>query len=454
MRPNTGKLKRVMRAAAMRTPQGQRAWDERARAVLPGGVNSPVRAWNGVGGIAVPIASARGAMVTDVSGRDLIDLVGSWGAAIAGHAHPHVINAVTRAAARGLSFGATTKGEVVLAERIRERYAPAERVRLVSTGTEATMTALRLARAATGRDLVIKFAGHYHGHADPFLVAAGSGLATAGAPDSAGVTAATAADTVVLPYGDVDALTGAFAQHGQRIAAVIAEAAPCNMGVVRPPEGFNRLISTLCTHEGAVFILDEVLTGFRAGPSGWWGLERDDAVARGVAPWAPDLVTFGKVIGGGLPVAAVAGRVDLMEQLAPVGPVYQAGTLSGNPVAVAAGIATLDVMDADAYATLAGAADEVREGISESRSASGVPHAVGRAGTLFSGFLGLETPPVTFAEAQSQDVGAFTSFFHHMRSRGVSLPPSAFESWFVSIAHEPAVTRQIVDAAGTWRPSG
>ncbi len=454
MRPNTDKLKRVLRSAAMRTPQGQRAWDERARSVLPGGVNSPVRAWNGVGGIALPVASARGATVTDAAGTTYIDLVGSWGAAIAGHAHPHVIASVTRAAKRGLSFGATTEAEVELAERIRERYAPAERVRLVSTGTEATMTALRLARAATGRDLVVKFAGHYHGHADPFLVAAGSGLATAGAPDSAGVTAATAAQTVVLPYGDVDALTATFAQHGQRIAAVIAEAAPCNMGVVRPPEGFNRLIATLCTHEGAVFILDEVLTGFRAGPSGWWGIERDEAAAKGEEPWVPDLVTFGKVIGGGLPVAAVGGRADLMEQLAPLGPVYQAGTLSGNPVAVAAGLATLEVMDADAYAALANAADEVREGVSEAFMAAGVSHAVGRAGTLFSFFLGLDMPPVTFADAATQDVDAFKDLFHHLRAEGVAVPPSAFESWFVSIAHEPAVARRIVDAAGTWRPKG
>lgn len=452
MRPNVDKLRRVMHSAVLRTPQGQRAWDERARAILPGGVNSPVRAWNGVGGLALPIASARGATVTDASGKTYIDLVGSWGAGIGGHAHPHVIRAVTRAAKRGLSFGATTEGEVELAERIRERYAPAERVRLVSTGTEATMTALRLARAATGRDLLIKFAGLYHGHADPFLVAAGSGLATAGTPDSAGVTASTAAETVVLPYGDADALTGAFAEYGQRIAAVIVEAAPCNMGVVRPPEGFNRLIAQLTRNEGSVFVLDEVLTGFRAGPSGWWGVERDEALARGEEPWVPDLVTFGKVIGGGLPVAAVAGRVDLMEQLAPLGPVYQAGTLSGNPVAVAAGLATLDVMDADAYVALARAADEVREGVHEALLASGVTHAVGRAGTLFSFFLGLDTPPANFAEASAQDTEAFKGFFHHMRSEGFSLPPSSFEAWFVSIAHEPSVTRRIVDAAGAWRP--
>ncbi|NYI41026.1 glutamate-1-semialdehyde 2,1-aminomutase [Demequina lutea] len=453
MRPQPDKLRKLMHAFVMRTPQGQRGWEARANAILPGGVNSPVRAWNAVGGQSLPIASANGAIVTDAAGGAYVDLVGSWGAAIAGHANPKVVSAVTRAAKRGLSFGATTEAEVELAELIRDRYAPAERVRLVSTGTEATMTALRLARGATGRDVVIKFAGHYHGHADPFLVAAGSGLATAGAPDSAGVTASTAADTMVLPYGDVDALTGAFAQHGERIAAVIAEGAPCNMGVVRPPDGFNRLIGELTRNEGAVFILDEVLTGFRAGPAGWWGIERDVALAKGEQPWVPDLVTFGKVIGGGLPVASVAGRADLMEQLAPLGPVYQAGTLSGNPVAVAAGLATLDIMDADAYATLARAADEVREGVHEALLASGVTHAVGRAGTLFSFFLGLDEPPVTFADAARQDTGLFRSLFRHMRAEGVSLPPSAFEAWFVSIAHESPITRQIVDAAGSWRPN-
>ena len=243
MRPAREKLRSVMRAAALRTGPGVGTWADRSRAVLPGGVNSPVRAWNGVGGEPLPIVSAKGATITDAAGRERIDLVCSWGAAIAGHAHPHVVSAVTRAAKRGLSFGATTEAEIELAEAVRERYAPAAKVRLVSTGTEATMTALRLARAATGRDVVIKFAGCYHGHADPFLVAAGSGLATSGTPDSAGVTATTAADTMVLEYGDADALTAAFAAHGQRIAAVITEAAPSNMGVVRPPDGFNRLIA-------------------------------------------------------------------------------------------------------------------------------------------------------------------------------------------------------------------
>lgn len=451
MRPDRHALARVMKRAAMRTDNGARGWSARAGDVLPGGVNSPVRAWNGVGGHPLPITSAKGATITDAAGRTRIDLVGSWGAAIAGHAHPHVVRAVTQAAKRGLSFGATTEGEVELAEAIRSRIAPAERVRLVSTGTEATMTALRVSRAATGRDKVVKFAGCYHGHADPYLVAAGSGLATAGVPDSAGVTSSTASDTLVLPYGDADALTAAFAEHGQQIAAVITEAAPCNMGVVRPPEGFNALIASLARNEGAVFIVDEVLTGFRAGPHGWWGVERDEAVARGEEPWTPDLITYGKVIGGGLPVAALAGRADLMDTLAPVGAVYQAGTLSGNPVAVAAGLATLEVMDADAYASLALAADAVREGVSEALTASGVAHAVGRAGTLFSFFLGLDAPPTSFDEVAAQDTEAFRSLFHHMRSEGVSLPPSAFEAWFVSLAHDERATRTIVDAAGTWR---
>ena len=452
MTPAHRRFNALLTAVVMRTERGRAGWTERAAAVLPGGVNSPVRAWNGVGGHPVPIASGAGPYLTDAAGQRYIDLVGSWGAGIAGHAHPHVVKAVRKAAAKGLSFGATTDGEVRLAEEIRSRYAPAERVRLVSTGTEATMTALRLARAATGRDLVVKFAGCYHGHADPFLVAAGSGLATAGVPDSAGVTPATARDTLVLPYGDDHALTAAFAEHGERIAAVIAEAAPANMGVVRPPLGFNALIASLTRNEGAVFILDEVLTGFRAGPSGYWGIERDEAIERGDEPWMPDLVTFGKVIGGGLPVAAIGGRADLMEQLAPLGPVYQAGTLSGNPVAVAAGIATLDVMDAGAYARVEAAANEVREGVTTAFEASGILHAVGHAGSLFSFFLGLESAPVTFADAAQQDTDGYARLFHHMRSHGVFLPPSAYEAWFVSLAHDATITARIVDAVGTWRP--
>ena len=442
----------LLTAVVLRSERGRAGWTDRAAAVLPGGVNSPVRAWNGVGGHPLPIVSGKGASITDAAGHRFIDLVGSWGAGIAGHVHPRVVKAVRAAAAKGLSFGATTEGEVALAEKIRDRYAPAERVRLVSTGTEATMTALRLARAATGRDLVVKFAGCYHGHADPFLVAAGSGLATAGVPDSAGVTPSTARDTLVLPYGDDAALTAAFAEHGPRIAAVITEAAPANMGVVRPPRGFNALIASLTRNEGAVFILDEVLTGFRAGPSGYWGIERDEALARSDEPWVPDLVTFGKVIGGGLPVAAIGGRTDLMEQLAPVGPVYQAGTLSGNPVAVAAGLATLDLMDAAAYARLGAAAAEVRDGVTTAFEVAGIPHAVGEAGTLFSFFLGLDRAPTTFAEAATQRTEDYASLFHHVRAKGVALPPSAYEAWFVSLAHDAATTERIVDAVASWRP--
>ncbi|WP_084102168.1 glutamate-1-semialdehyde 2,1-aminomutase [Demequina sp. NBRC 110051] len=423
---------------------------DRAAAILPGGVNSPVRAWNGVGGEPVPIASARGARVTDADGREYIDLVGSWGPAILGHAHPTVVQAVQEAAARGLSFGATTEHEVELAEEIRGRYAPAERVRLVSTGTEATMTAIRLARGATGRDVIVKFAGCYHGHSDSLLVAAGSGLATAGVPDSAGVTKGAAVDTLVLPYGDEDALTAAFAEHGQSIAAVITEAAPANMGTVAPPRGFNRLIATLCRNEGAVFIVDEVLTGFRAGPAGYWGVERDADLAAGLEPWQPDLITFGKVIGGGMPVAALGGRADLMEQLAPLGRVYQAGTLSGNPVAVAAGLVTMRLLTDDVYTHLSTLGDRLIAGVSGAFDAAGVEHAVGRAGTLFSFFLGLSEPPVTFENAAAQDTAAFASFFHTMHDAGVYLPPSAFETWFLSNEHTEADVDAIVAAAAAW----
>jgi len=425
-------------------------FSERAAAILPGGVNSPVRAWNGVGGEPTPLASAHGSRVTDAEGREYVDLIGSWGPAILGHAHPTVVQAVQEAAAAGLSFGATATREVELAEEIRGRYAPAERVRLVSTGTEATMTAIRIARGATGRDVIVKFAGCYHGHSDSLLVAAGSGLATAGVPDSAGVTKGTAVDTLVLPYGDEQALTDAFAEHGQSIAAVITEAAPCNMGVVQPPRGFNRLISTLCRNEGAVMILDEVLTGFRAGPSGYWGVERDQDLAAGVEPWQPDLVTFGKVIGGGMPVAAVGGRQDLMEQLAPLGPVYQAGTLSGNPVAVAAGLATMRLLTEDVYARVAAAADRLAGGVSGILADAGITHAVGRAGTLFSIFWGLADAPVTFEHVSRQDTAQFGRFFHAMNAAGVYLPPSAYEAWFVSQAHSPADLDLVLDAVRAW----
>ncbi|GMA90763.1 glutamate-1-semialdehyde 2,1-aminomutase [Homoserinibacter gongjuensis] len=354
----------------MNSPVSNEAAFARAQAALPGGVNSPVRAYGSVGGTPRFLVSARGATVTDVAGREYVDLVASWGPALLGHAHPEVVAAVQHAAARGLSFGASTPAETELAELVRDRLGPAsgvEKVRLVSTGTEATMTAIRLARGATGRDLVIKFAGHYHGHSDGLLAEAGSGVATQGLPGSAGVPAPIAAQTLVLPYNDLEAVRTAFAAHPGRIAAVITEAAGANAGVLAPEPGFNRALLELAHAEGALLILDEVLTGFRVGPAGWWGLE---GAGEG---WAPDLFTFGKVIGGGMPLAALGGRAALLDQLAPLGAVYQAGTLSGNPLAVVAGLTTLRLADAAVYAHVDRAADAVAGWVSEALAAEGSP---------------------------------------------------------------------------------
>jgi glutamate-1-semialdehyde 2,1-aminomutase len=312
------------------------------------------------------------------------------------------------------------------------------------------MTALRIARAATGRDLIVKFAGCYHGHVDSLLVAAGSGLATAGTPDSAGVPASIAAHTVVVPYGDADAVAAAFAAHPDRIAAVITEAAPANMGVVEPPPGFNAYLAALCSREGAVLVCDEVLTGFRAGAAGYWGVERDWALERGEEPWVPDLVTFGKVIGGGLPVAAVAGRVELMNLLAPLGAVYQAGTLSGNPVAVAAGRATLELLDEAAYSRLARTADALADAVARELTIAGMNHAVARAGTLLSVFLGVDQAPRNFAEASAQDTAAFARLFHALHQDGIYAPPSAFEALFVSTAHTADDIATVVASVAQW----
>ena len=315
---------------------------DRARRVIPGGVNSPVRAYGSVGGTPRFLASARGAYVTDAAGREYVDLVATWGPALLGHAHPDVVEAVQTAAANGLSFGAPTEGEVRLASLIAERVqagglAPIEEVRLVSTGTEATMTAIRLARGVTGRDLLVKFDGNYHGHSDGLLAAAGSGVATLALPGTAGVPESVAASTLVVPYGDLDAVREVFAAHGERIAGIIVEAAPANMGVIEPPAGFNAALAEFAHDAGSLLIVDEVLTGFRVHPAGEWGRE----VGAG-HPYEPDIMTFGKVVGGGMPLAALGGKRAVMEQLAPMGPVYQAGTLSGNPVAVAAGLAAGD----------------------------------------------------------------------------------------------------------------
>jgi glutamate-1-semialdehyde 2,1-aminomutase len=414
----------------------QQAFD-RARAAIPGGVNSPVRAFGSVGGTPRFFVSASGAYITDIEGRDYVDLVNSWGPAILGHAHPAVISAVQDAAARGLSFGASTPGETELAELILERVPAVQKVRLVSTGTEATMTAIRLARGFTGRDLLVKFAGHYHGHSDGLLAEAGSGLATMAMPGSAGVTAATAAQTLVVPYNDRDAITAVFAEHGPRIAAIITEAAAANMGVVTPSPGFNAFLAETAHASGALLIVDEVLTGFRVGAGGWLGLENGG--------YTPDLVTFGKVVGGGMPLAALGGRADIMDYLAPLGPVYQAGTLSGNPVAVAAGVATLRAADATVYARLDSAAATVSAATSAALSAEGVEHSVQHAGNLFS-FAFRSGSPLDYAQVKNQDAFRYPAFFHSMLDSGISLPPSVYEAWFVSAALDDDSTGRILDA--------
>jgi len=407
-------------------------------------VNSPVRAFGSVGGTPRFLVSARGPYVTDAEGREYVDVVAGWGPAVLGHADPRVVEAVQAAAARGLSFGSSTPAETELAELVEGRVAPVEQLRLVSTGTEATMSAIRLARGATGRDLLVKFAGHYHGHSDGLLAAAGSGLATFALPGSAGVPADIAALTLVVPYNDLDALAAVFAEHGERIAAVIVEASAANMGVVPPLPGFNRALVELAHAHGALVISDEVLTGFRVSAAGWWGLEsRDEASA-----YTPDLLTFGKVIGGGMPVAALGGRAELMQQLAPLGPVYQAGTLSGNPVAVAAGIATLRAADAEVYRRLDAAAATISTAVSEALAAEGVAHAVQRAGNLFSFVFGEELAGGArdYATVQRQEVWRYAPFFHAMLDAGVSLPPSVFEAWFVTAAHDESAIGRILDA--------
>jgi glutamate-1-semialdehyde 2,1-aminomutase len=407
----------------------------RAQAVIPGGVNSPVRAFGSVGGTPRFIKSGHGAYLVDVDEREYVDLVCSWGPLILGHAHPAVVAALAEATTRGTSYGAPTEREIELAELIVSRVPTVDLVRLVSSGTEATMTAVRLARAFTGRDAIVKFAGCYHGHSDALLVAAGSGVATLGLPDSPGVTAGAAADTIVVPYNDRASIEGAFAEHGVRIAAVLTEGAPANMGVVPPRGEFNAVLRTLCDDYGALLIIDDVLTGFRVSASGWHGIDG----VRG------DLTTFGKVMGGGLPAAAVGGRRDVMSQLAPAGPVYQAGTLSGNPLATAAGLATLLNCTPDVYAALDKSAAALAAQVASALTEASVPHRINEAGNLFSVFF-TDADVVNYDSARTQSTERYAAFFHAMLDRGVYLPPSAYEAWFLSAAHDDTALDRIVDA--------
>jgi glutamate-1-semialdehyde 2,1-aminomutase len=412
---------------------------ERARAVTPGGVNSPVRAFNAVGGTPRFIRSARGAWLTDVDGNEYVDLICSWGPMLLGHAHPEVQAAVAAAVERGTSYGTPTEPEVELAEEIVART-PVEQVRFVSSGTEATMSAIRLARGFTGRDVVVKFAGCYHGHVDSLLASAGSGLATFAVPGTPGVPDSSTALTLVLPYNDRAAVDKAFAEHGDRIACLITEAAPGNMGVVPPEPGFNAFLAETCARHGALFVSDEVMTGFRASRLGQWGL---DGAREG---WRPDMVTFGKVMGGGFPAAAFGGRADVMSRLAPQGPVYQAGTLSGNPIATTAGLATLRLATDEVYDHITAAGETIKAAAAAALTEAGVPHVVQSTGTMFSVFFTDGAPVRDFADASRTDAAAYAAFFHAMLDRGVYLPPSAYEAWFLSSAHDDRAVQTVLDA--------
>ena len=410
---------------------------ERSQRFIPGGVNSPVRAFRAVGGTPIFFASAQGAWLTDVEGRRYVDYVGSWGPMILGHSHPAVVKAVQEAAARALSFGAPCAGELEIAEMLCALVPGMDQVRLVSSGTEATMSAIRLARGYTRRNRIVKFEGCYHGHADALLVKAGSGALTFGQPTSAGVPAEVAAHTLVLSYNDSRALEAAFAALGDEIAAVIVEPVAGNMNLVLPAPGFLEALREQCTRHGAVLIFDEVMTGFRVATGG--------AQARfGIRP---DLTTLGKVIGGGLPVAAVGGRRDILQKIAPLGPVYQAGTLSGNPVALAAGLATLKLVEAPGFQErVAATARSLCEGLAAEAKRAGIAFSSQSIGSMF-GLYFRATPPTSFAEVMQCDAPRFNRFFAAMLARGVYLAPSAYEAGFVSFAHGPADIEQTLRAA-------
>jgi glutamate-1-semialdehyde 2,1-aminomutase len=409
----------------------------RAVELMPGGVNSPVRAFRGVGGTPRFIESASGATMTDVDGRTYIDYVGSWGPMILGHADPEVIDALHAALGRGTSYGAPTELEVEMAEEIIAAVPSVEMVRMVNSGTEATMSALRLARGATGRDKIVKFEGCYHGHGDSLLVKAGSGVATLGLPDSPGVTASVASNTITAPFNDASALEQVFDEHGDGIAAVIVEPVVGNMGCVPPREGYLQALRDITRRHGSILIFDEVMTGFRLARGG----------AQELYGVTPDLTTLGKIIGGGLPVGAYGGRRRIMEQVAPAGPVYQAGTLSGNPLAMTAGLATLRrLRDRAVYERLEEAGRRLTEGLAEAAREVGVETVTNRVGSMFTTFF-TGTPVTDWPSAAKSDRDLYGKFFHAMLDEGVYLAPSQFEAAFIGVAHTDELLDQTVEAA-------
>jgi glutamate-1-semialdehyde 2,1-aminomutase len=410
---------------------------DRARQVIPGGVNSPVRAFDSVGGVPRFIERAEGAELVDVDGNRYVDLVGSWGPLILGHARPEIVEAVTRAARSGSTFGAPTEGEVELAEAIVEAVPSVEKVRLVSSGTEAGMSAIRLARGATGRRKLLKFVGHYHGHSDALLVAAGSGVATLGIPGSPGVTEGAAQDTVLVPWNDRDAVRAAVDAHAEDLAAILCEPVAANMNLVPPEDGFLAFLRTEADRSGAVLVFDEVITGFRLARGG----------AQQVHGVTPDVTVLGKIVGGGLPLAAFGGRAELMDRLAPAGPVYQAGTLSGNPVAVAAGLAQLSLLDDGLYRHLEQVTATLVESFRAAFEAAGVDARVTHHGTLAGIVFGLADRPRRYEDVAGADHDVYARFFHHMLDRGVYLAPSGYEVVFTSAALDAGALERVAEAA-------
>ncbi|OGO55908.1 MAG: glutamate-1-semialdehyde-2,1-aminomutase [Chloroflexi bacterium RBG_16_69_14] len=410
----------------------------RAEDLFPGGVNSPVRAFRSVGRPPLILEAGDGPRVRDANGRWYLDYIGAWGPAILGHAHPDVVEAVRAAALDGFALGATSPREIELGEAIRAALPSMERLRFTSSGTEAAMSAVRLARGATGRDLILKFAGGYHGHSDGLLVEAGSGIATLALPGSVGVPTAVAGSTVVVPYNDLDAVRLAFERHPGRIAAIIIEPVAANIGVVPPDPGFLQGIRAVTTADGALLIFDEVITGFRVAHDG----------AQGRYGVHPDLTVLGKIIGGGLPVGAYGGRRDLMDLVAPAGPVYQAGTLSGHPLTMAAGVATLSLLHPERYLELEATGAALEAGLRAAATVAGAAISIGRVGAILTVFFRASAPR-TYAEAGESDRAAFARFFGAMLDAGILLPPSQFEAWFISLAHGPDAVAETIEAART-----